>query len=126
MYLGKEKIEMHEASENAEAAAADDVDGSSEAGASAAPAKPGQATGAIISREDAISRLRVVAKYFRETEPHSPIPYSLENLIRWAQLPLAQLIEEWIPDESARERFTLMTGVGGNSNTQNSEDNDEY
>lgn len=69
------------------------------------------ATGAIASREDAIARLRMVATYFRATEPHSPLSYSLQNVIRWAQLPLDKLIDEWIADEDARERYKLMTGI---------------
>lgn len=83
-----------------------------------------QATGAIRSREDAISQLGLVASYFRETEPHSPISYSLQNLIRWSQLPLDKLINEWIQDRDARERYLLMTGMRAQG-TQETRESDE-
>lgn len=71
-----------------------------------------QATpGGLQSRADAINQLRTVARFFRETEPHSPLSYSLENIVRWAGMPLDQLIEEWISDDAARERYRLMTGM---------------
>lgn len=66
---------------------------------------------ALNSRQDAIDAMEMVAKYFRATEPHSPISYSLDKLVKWANLPLDKLILEWIPDSSARDLFGLMTGV---------------
>lgn len=74
--------------------------------------RPGAApSGAIQNRDDAINRLRKVAAWFREHEPHSPLSYSLDNLVRWANMPLHQLIAEWIQDDSALERYRLMTGM---------------
>lgn len=63
------------------------------------------------SRQDAILAMEMVSKYFRATEPHSPISYSLDKLVKWANMPLDKLILEWIPDSSARDLFGLMTGV---------------
>jgi type VI secretion system protein ImpA len=109
-YLGRDKLEQH-----ASSGAGDSVAPGAEPGGAQPAANAGkkntQASGAISSREDAIARLRAVATYFRETEPHSPVSYSLQNLIRWSQLPLDKLIEEWIQDHDARERYMLMTGM---------------
>lgn len=74
-----------------------------------APVSLSKAT--LNSRQDAILAMEMVAKYFRATEPHSPISYSLDKLVKWAHLPLDKLILEWIPDSSARDLFGLMTGV---------------
>ena len=114
-YLGKDKLDQHNASGTKKDVAPNPGSG----GAETSTRQP-QASGAIGSREDAISRLRSVAIYFRETEPHSPISYSLQNLIRWSQLPLDKLINEWIQDDGARERYMLMTGMrlGENQETK--------
>lgn len=109
-YLGGDRLATPDtASEGGDAAAEADR-GDTTSGPPTAN-KQTQPSGAITSREDAIARLRAVAKYFRDTEPHSPISYSLQNLIRWSQLPLDKLIEEWIQDSDARERYMLMTGM---------------
>ena len=44
---------------------------------------------AIRTREDAFRTLLKVAEFFRKTEPHSPISYTLEELVRRGRLPLA-------------------------------------
>lgn len=95
-----------------DSAPAPEADGDTAAGAAGAPRGGAAApSGVIQNRADAIGRLRKVAEWFREYEPHSPLSYSLENLVRWAHMPLDRLIEEWIQDESALERYRLMTGM---------------
>lgn len=84
--------------------------------ASAAPAAGGSPmssvpTGPIQSRQDALRQLQLIADYFRQQEPHSPIAGAIERVGRWARLPLHQLLQELIPDERARSHYTLITGV---------------
>ena len=43
-----------------------------------------------------------IATFFREREPNSPTGYTLQTLIRRARLPLADLLQELIPDEAVR------------------------
>jgi type VI secretion system protein ImpA len=122
--VGKDHLE---AAAQALAEASEDEKGETAGGetgsvAGAMPAQNQGGAGPVQSRSDALKRLRLVADYFRETEPHSPLSYSLENLMRWANLPLNKLIEEWIPDEDARDRFRLMTGMPNNE----SSDEDDY
>jgi len=74
-------------------------------------AKTASEGGPISDREDALQRLREVATYFRRTEPHSPISYSIEQAIRWSNLPLTELIKELIPDDSARTKYQHLSGI---------------
>lgn len=64
----------------------------------------------IGGREDALRQLSRLAAYFMETEPNSPTGYVLETLVRRARLPLAELMRELLPDETARQ--ALLTGAG--------------
>lgn len=65
------------------------------------------------ARDQAIAQLREVANFFRRTEPHSPISYSIEQAIRWSDLPLTELIKELIPDDGARSKFQNLSGIQG-------------
>jgi type VI secretion system protein ImpA len=89
------------------------VGGEGEAGASgrAAPAAPG----VIASRRDAVESMQRVRDYFRQTEPHSPLSYLLDQALRWSQLPLHVLAAELIPDPSALASFQVRTGIPSNS-----------
>jgi type VI secretion system protein ImpA len=66
---------------------------------------------AINNRDDAVRALLKVAEYFRKTEPHSPVSYSLEQAIRWTRMSLPELLAQLIPDESARNEYFRLTGV---------------
>lgn len=68
-------------------------------------------TGSPNSREEAFRALEGIAEFFRRTEPHSPLPFLLERAVRWGRLPLPRLLEELIPDGSARDTFAQLTGV---------------
>jgi type VI secretion system protein ImpA len=65
----------------------------------------------IPSREHALTMLEAVATYFRETEPHSPIAYNLEQTVRWGRMPLPELVADLIPDKAAREHYFRMVGI---------------
>lgn len=68
-------------------------------------------SGEIATREDAVKVLHKVADYFKRTEPHSPVAYSLEQAIRWTRMSLPELLSQLIPNDSAREEFYRLTGV---------------
>ncbi len=42
----------------------------------------------IQSREQALGQLRLVAEYFRKTEPHSPVAYLADKAVAWGNMPL--------------------------------------
>lgn len=62
------------------------------------------------SRKAALNLLSKLAEFFRKTEPHSPISYSLQQAIRWADLSLPELLEELVP-ANAREEVRLRVGA---------------
>ncbi|MDQ8021119.1 MAG: type VI secretion system protein TssA [Moraxellaceae bacterium] len=62
------------------------------------------------SREEAIKRLREVAEYFREAEPHSPVAYLIEKAIRWSGMRLDSWLREVVRDDSTRDKLKDMLG----------------
>ncbi len=83
-------------------------------GAAAAPAAAagaGKDRGPISNREDALRRLIEVAEFFRKTEPHTVVSYTLEQAVRWARMPLPELLAELIPDEGPRKNLFKHVGI---------------
>lgn len=109
---------------NADGNAAGEASSESAASNTSAGAAPAAASGAINNRDDAFRVLSRVADYFRDEEPHSPLSSLLYQAVRWGRLPLNKLIEELIPDSSARDHFGLLTGLGGGKSAS-SDDDDE-
>ncbi|HBN75407.1 MAG TPA: type VI secretion system protein TssA [Planctomycetaceae bacterium] len=65
----------------------------------------------IRSREDAFRILLQVAEYFRKAEPHTPISYGIQQVVRWGRLPLPELMKELIPDESSIHQMFRLVGI---------------
>jgi type VI secretion system protein ImpA len=65
----------------------------------------------VHSRDDAFRLLGLVAEYFRQHEPHTPIPFLLERATRWGRLPLPDLLAELIPNDAARATVNQLTGL---------------
>ena len=65
----------------------------------------------IATREDAFKVLLTIAEFFRKTEPHSPMCYTLETLVKRGRMSLADLLAELIPDDEARNNFLLRSGI---------------
>ena len=91
----------------------EDINNDTESEDSAEPSGSAVVTkaGTINSREEAFKQLLKISDFFKKTEPHSPIPAILERAVKWGNMPLEQLIQELIPDNSAREHFSELTGV---------------
>lgn len=68
-------------------------------------------TGTLNSRADALNQLLLVANYFRQTEPHSPLCGALERVVEWGNMSLQELMLALIPDASARANYTQLTGI---------------
>ncbi len=68
-------------------------------------------SGALRSREEAFATLARVAQFFRTTEPHSPLSYILEQSVRWGRMPLPELLDELITDNTARTSLKRLTGI---------------
>ncbi|MBH0000350.1 MULTISPECIES: type VI secretion system protein TssA [Pseudoalteromonas] len=65
----------------------------------------------INSRESAIKKLKEIATFFRKTEPHSPMSYTIEQVIRWSELSLPELLNELITDSDARTGYFKLSGI---------------
>ncbi len=79
--------------------------------AAAAVGTQGLAVGAVGSREEAFKALSRVAEYFRRSEPHSPISYTLEELVRRGRMTLPELLNELIADSGQRRTFYVVAGM---------------
>ncbi|TCT02464.1 type VI secretion system protein ImpA [Aquabacter spiritensis] len=88
------------------AASAEDVE--NDPGASSSSQVP---SGRPRNRNQALQQLLLLAAYFRETEPNSPISYTLEEAVRRCRMPLNELLEELIVDTDARRYFYLAAGL---------------
>jgi type VI secretion system protein ImpA len=68
---------------------------------------------AVTSREGAYRKLAEAAAYFRQAEPHSPVPYLIERAIKWGQMPLEDWLAEVVKSEDVLSRVWETLGVGG-------------
>jgi type VI secretion system protein ImpA len=66
---------------------------------------------AIRNREDALNAVLQLADYFRVIEPHSIVPFALEQSVRWGRLPLVDLMAELIPDDGPRKALFKQVGI---------------
>ncbi|WP_432379503.1 type VI secretion system protein TssA [Duganella sp. P38] len=58
-------------------------------------------TGNFQSRAQALQQLRLVAEFFRRTEPHSPVAYLAERAASWGEMPLHVWLRAVIKDPGA-------------------------
>ncbi len=106
-FLAGERIERAQASEQLVV----------EAGSEAAPDSDTMRQPAgLDSRSAAIATLKQVAEYFRRAEPHSPMSYAIDQVIRWSDMPLPALLQELIADGDARNGFCRLAGIPINEN----------
>jgi type VI secretion system protein ImpA len=77
------------------------------AGAAAAPGGPR----VLRTRDDAIRALEEIAAYFRKTEPHSPLAFTLDDAVRRARMPLPELLAEVLPDAGVRRLMLTSLGI---------------
>ncbi len=73
-------------------------------------AKAATPAGGPGTREDALRQLTSIAAFFRRSEPHSPVAYTLEEAIRRARLAWPDWLAEIVPDRS--ERDAILTRLG--------------
>ncbi len=74
-------------------------------GAATTDAATGAATvdanGRLTSRQQALAQLRLVADFFRRTEPHSPVAYLADKAAKWGEMPLHIWLRAVIKDPNA-------------------------
>lgn len=81
-----------------------------------AGAPAAHALGSVQTRADALEAVGRIAAFFRETEPHSPLSYGLDQIVRWGRLSLPDLWQELIGDSSERERVFQRVGIESENN----------
>lgn len=92
-----------------EAAADEPADGASPA--AAAGSATGESPGGALTREGALRDLDRIAEYFRRTEPHSPLAYTLDEAVRRGRMTLPELLAEVVPDAEARQALLMRLGI---------------
>lgn len=55
----------------------------------------------MLSRDLAVSQMLTIAHFFRQTEPSSPVPFLMERAARWANMTLAEWLEEMLQDDNS-------------------------
>ena len=73
----------------------------------AAPRVPGR----IETRTQALEQLRLVAAFFRSTEPHSPVAYLADKAVRWSEMPLHEWLRAVVKDGGSLAHLEEMLGV---------------
>lgn len=88
-------------------------EGDSQDGPAATDGGGGKAapSGGVNSRVEAFNTLMEVARFFRKTEPHSPVSYALEQVVKWGKMSLPDLLKELIQDSSARDDMFRHVGI---------------
>ncbi|HUD29125.1 MAG TPA: type VI secretion system ImpA family N-terminal domain-containing protein [Novosphingobium sp.] len=82
-------------------------------------------TGKITRREDALKAVAAAADYFALYEPLSPLGVTLREVDRRARMSLHDLLNELIPDDSARRDFYWRSGIKPPAEEENEGYSDE-
>jgi type VI secretion system protein ImpA len=77
----------------------------------AMPAGGQLVTGPIQNRAQALAQLRLVADFFRRTEPHSPVAYLADKAANWGEQPLHLWLRAVVKDDATLGRLEEMLGV---------------
>jgi type VI secretion system protein ImpA len=67
--------------------------------------------GVITSRKQALAQLRLVADYFRRTEPHSPVAYLADKAAKWGDMPLHDWLRAVMKDQGTLAQLEDLLGV---------------
>jgi type VI secretion system protein ImpA len=63
------------------------------------------------TREDMLRELTRIADFFRRTEPHSPLAYTLDDAVRRARMSWPDLLAEIVPDAATRSQMLRQLGI---------------
>jgi len=68
-------------------------------------------SGPIRNRAEAMVRLEEAAKFFSDTEPHSPVAYLVRRAIRWAGMPFEDVLGELVKDDKLVKQIAETLGI---------------
>jgi type VI secretion system protein ImpA len=80
------------------------------AGAPAGAARADVIAGPIQNRTQALAQLRLVAEFFRRTEPHSPVAYLADKAADWGEMPLHLWLRSVVKDTAAIAMLEELLG----------------
>jgi type VI secretion system protein ImpA len=100
-----------EATEDAAAAGDGDAGGGGMVDGGVPMAGGGSGPRPLRTREDAIKQIEEIAAWFKKTEPHSPVAYTLEDTARRARMPLDELLAEVLTEGDARKAMLVRLGI---------------
>jgi len=63
------------------------------------------------NRVQALAQLRMVADFFRRTEPHSPVAYLADKAARWGEMPLHSWLRTVLKDQGALAQMEELLGL---------------
>jgi type VI secretion system protein ImpA len=90
---------------------ATDVEGQGVAQAAGAGIATGGVSAQIQSRAQALGQLRLVAEYFRRTEPHSPVAYLADKAVQWGNMPLHVWLRTVLKDGGSLAHVEELLGL---------------
>jgi type VI secretion system protein ImpA len=64
-----------------------------------------------LTRDEAFTMLNGVAQFFKQSEPHSPVPYLIERAIKWGGMPLESWLKDVIKDASVVDSIRDVLGT---------------
>lgn len=62
----------------------------------------------LMTRDKAIEQLEIIAHFFRQTEPTSPVPYLIERAVRWSKMSISEWLEELLKDKESMEKINSI------------------
>jgi type VI secretion system protein ImpA len=71
--------------------------------------------GSIRTRAQALEQLRLVAEFFRRTEPHSPVAYLADKAAHWGNMPLHVWLRSVLKDQGSLSHLEELLGMEGQS-----------
>jgi type VI secretion system protein ImpA len=78
----------------------------------------------IRSRTEALHMLRAVARFFRATEPHSPVAYLATKAANWGEMPLHAWLKAVIKDDGTLSHVEELLGIDSNEHAPASGEDD--
>ncbi len=71
-----------------------------------------------LTRAQALAQLRMVAQFFRATEPHSPVAYLAERAAQWGDMPLHMWLRSVMKDGGSLAHIEELLGVPSQADPQ--------
>jgi type VI secretion system protein ImpA len=65
----------------------------------------------FVSRNQAFQQLDQLIRFFKTSEPYSPVSYILERAKTWGSIPFPELLKELIKDENACDKAFELAGL---------------